>query len=265
MEEMRTYGSAPFNVVVVHGGPGARGEMAPVAKELSRYVGVLEPMQLSMTIDGEVEELKGTIDEHGPSPVILIGHSWGAWLSFIVAAKYPGSVRKLIMISSGPFEDEYARSMIKTRLERMDRSDTSRVKQLLKTLKDPGTNDMQPIMKELGDIFSRTDFYDKIMDDDVPIEHLDTVYRNVWDEADKLRHSGELLRFGDLIKCPVVAIHGDYDPHPVKGVEVPLSRVLSDFRMIVLKDCGHTPWAERRAREEFYKLLEQEIGIPNNP
>ena len=30
---------------------------------------------------------------------------------------------------------------------------------------------------------------------------------------------------GRKIKCPVVAIHGDYDPHLAEGVREPLSRV----------------------------------------
>lgn len=44
-EKLRTYGQAPFKGAVLHGGPGAPGEMAPVAKELARFCGVLEPLQ----------------------------------------------------------------------------------------------------------------------------------------------------------------------------------------------------------------------------
>lgn len=43
MNNLRKYGSEPFTVAVIHGGPGAAGEMAPVAKEISAYRGVLEP------------------------------------------------------------------------------------------------------------------------------------------------------------------------------------------------------------------------------
>lgn len=44
MEKFRSYGTAPFEIVVIHGGPGAPGEMAPVARELSGQFGVLEPL-----------------------------------------------------------------------------------------------------------------------------------------------------------------------------------------------------------------------------
>mgnify|MGYP001123742900 CR=1 FL=1 len=45
MENPRRYGDAPYNIVVIHGGPGAPGEMAPVAKDLPLDYGVLEPFQ----------------------------------------------------------------------------------------------------------------------------------------------------------------------------------------------------------------------------
>jgi pimeloyl-ACP methyl ester carboxylesterase len=57
----------------------------------------------------------------------------------------------------------------------------------------------------------------------------------------------------------VIAIHGDYDPHPAEGVQKPLSSVLRDFRFVLLEKCGHTPWLERQARESFYHILKEEI------
>ncbi len=64
---------------------------------------------------------------------------------------------------------------------------------------------------------------------------------------------------GKRIECPVVAIHGDYDPHPPEGIQGPLSPILKDFRFILLKNCGHLPWIEREARDLFYKILREEL------
>jgi len=61
------------------------------------------------------------------------------------------------------------------------------------------------------------------------------------------------------IRCPVVAIHGDWDPHPAEGVNDPLTKVLPDFRFVLLEKCGHRPWIERNAAETFYKVLVEEI------
>lgn len=73
------------------------------------------------------------------------------------------------------------------------------------------------------------------------------------------RRSGALLGLAQQILCPVVALHGDCDPHPAEGVEKPLSNVLREFRFILLKHCGHTPWIERQACEEFYAALIAEL------
>jgi len=45
MKNFRKYGKPPFRVAVIHGGPGAGGEMAPVVRELASDCGVLEPIQ----------------------------------------------------------------------------------------------------------------------------------------------------------------------------------------------------------------------------
>ena len=42
---IREYGSAGPMVVLLHGGPGAPGYMAPVARELADSFRVLEPLQ----------------------------------------------------------------------------------------------------------------------------------------------------------------------------------------------------------------------------
>ena len=104
MINLRKYGKPPYTVAVVHGGPGARGDVAPVARELSSHVGILEPLQTATTLEGQVSELHTVLQENSSPPVTLVGHSWGAWLSFIAAARHPASVKKLILVGSGPFE-----------------------------------------------------------------------------------------------------------------------------------------------------------------
>ncbi len=103
METFRKYGSDPFRVVVIHGGPGAAGSVAPIARKIGQTRGVLEPLQTATTLDGQMEELRLVVEQNATPPVIFIGHSWGAWLSALVTATYPELVRKLILLGSGPF------------------------------------------------------------------------------------------------------------------------------------------------------------------
>ena len=70
--------------------------------------GVLEPLQTERSIRAQVEELKSQLQECAAPPFTLIGFSWGAWLSLILAAQYPHLVERLILIGSGPFEQKYA-------------------------------------------------------------------------------------------------------------------------------------------------------------
>jgi pimeloyl-ACP methyl ester carboxylesterase len=259
MKNLRTYGAPPFRLAVIHGGPGAPGEMAPVARELSVLEGVLEPLQTAVTLEGQVRELKDVLEEHGDLPVTLIGFSWGAMLSFILTARHPKFVKKLILIGSGPYEEKYALNITKTRISRLGKEDWENFLHLTETLNDPSAKNKNEALCSFGKLISKADTCDSLPHKDEPLECNYESFKGVWEEADELRSCGKLLELGKEIHCQVVAIHGDYDPHPFEGVREPLSRVLKDFRFILLEKCGHRPWIEREAKERFYNMLRNEI------
>ncbi|MEA1958361.1 MAG: alpha/beta hydrolase [Chloroflexota bacterium] len=260
MKNLRKYGTPPFSVAVIHGGPGAPGQMAPVARELAKDRGVLEPLQTAATLDGQVAELRDIIEKHGSPPVILIGSSWGVMLGYIFAARYPSLVGKLIMVGSAVFDNSYAAGIQKTRLSRLDDESKREVYSLVKELNNDAVDDKDGLLKRLGELFTGADAYDPITLDTEVIEVRFDIHDGVWRDALNLRRSGELLSLGKQIECPVIAIHGDYDPHPSDGVEKPLSIVLKDFQFILLERCGHLPWIERHARERFYEVVRGELG-----
>jgi pimeloyl-ACP methyl ester carboxylesterase len=260
MKNPRTYGKAPYTVAVIHGGPGVAGEMAPVAREISRSYGVSEPLQTERSITGQVEELKKVLAGTGNLPVVLIGHSWGAMLSFIVTAKNPAMVKKLILVSSGVFDDSCAAGIMNTRLDRLSHHDTIILDSLVTKLNDPETRDKNRIFAEFGKIIGKADSFDPLLYTSEGIEYNYDIHTKVWAETQELRKSGALLALGTHIRCPVVAIHGDYDPHPADGVKIPLSRVIKNFKFFLLENCGHYPWLERSARDRFYEILNEELG-----
>jgi pimeloyl-ACP methyl ester carboxylesterase len=262
MQNLRAYGKAPFTIAVIHGGPGAGGEMAPVARKLAPYYGVLEPIQTAVTLEGQVQELRKVLESQSHSPVILIGFSWGAWLSFIVAARYPALIKKLILVGCAPFEERYTAALHEIRLIRLDADEKTEFESLLQGLNNPATKDKDRLLARLGALAFKADAYDALLDQVDETDRIDQkgdIFQSVWDSAAKMRRSGELLALSEHIQCPVVAIHGDHDPHPAEGVGEPLSGVLRDFRMVVLEKCGHTPWIERQARDRFYSVLEAEL------
>ncbi|MCP4688140.1 MAG: alpha/beta hydrolase [Desulfobacterales bacterium] len=259
MRNVRKYGKAPFCVVVVHGGPGAAGEMARPARELAARRGVLEPLQTATSVDGQVEELREVLEKNGELPAALIGFSWGAWLSFIFAARHPEFVRKLILVGSGPYEEKYAAGIQEIRIARLDEAGRKEVDFLIGFLDDPGAEVQNRAFGRLGKLFSSADAYEPTAAGSGTPQCRYDIFQSVWGEAEELRRSGKLLALGEHIQCPVTAIHGDYDPHPAEGVRKPLSAVLKEFTFILLKKCGHTPWMERNAREAFFKILEEEL------
>jgi pimeloyl-ACP methyl ester carboxylesterase len=259
MKNLRTYGRPPFTVAVLHGGPGAPGSMAPVARELAVNWGVLEPLQTATSVIGQIEELRTVVRDYGHLPITLVGSSWGAMLGFIVAAHYPDLVKKLILVGSGPYEERYAANILATRLSRLTPAERREAHSLLTALEDPDRQDKGAALAQLGRLFTRTDAYKPMTLETEILEVQPQLHQQVWGEAAALRKSGRLLALGQQIQCPVVAIHGDYDPHPAQGIEQPLAAVLTDFRFILLRNCGHLPWLEKEAGDKFYEILTAEL------
>lgn len=261
MHAFRTYGEAPYPVAVIHGGPGAAGEMAPVARVLSSHFGVLEPLQTVSTLDMQVQELKEVLHMQAKLPATLIGHSWGAMLSYIITAQNPECVKKVILVSSGVFDADYAKEITEALLNRLSHEDRGTLTALLKKLDDPLTTDKDALFRQCGDLLARCDSFDPISHASEGIACQYEIYKSVWSDAERLRLQGNLLSYGRHITCPVVAIHGDYDPHPADGINIPLSKVLHDLRFVLLEHCGHYPCIERLAQEQFYEILAEELKI----
>lgn len=260
MINLRKYGNEPYKIAVIHGGPGAPGSMGKVANELSKVFGVLEPMQSADSIEGQILELKNTLEKHGSPKVTLIGHSWGAWLSYIFAARYPEFVKKLILVSSGSYEEEYVASMDNKRVNRLSEEENSRASILFQKLNDNSLVNKKEVLSEFGKLMSKADSYAPISIESDDLDFQPEVFKNCMKEINELRSSKKLLNIGKDIKCPVVAIHGEYDSHSPEGVEKPLSKVIKDFKFILLKDCGHTPWNEIYAKDKFFEMLFMEVN-----
>jgi pimeloyl-ACP methyl ester carboxylesterase len=259
MTNPRIYGKAPYSIAVIHGGPGAAGDLAPLAEELSKKFGILEPLQTRDSIEGQISELNDIITKEGTPRFTLIGHSWGAFLSYIYAGRFPDVVKKLILVSSAPFEDKYVTYYKLMRLSKLSASEKDELTNLELLLASNEASNKDKYFERLGELMSKSDSYDPIPHESTVIEARADINKKVWAEAKELRKNGELLYMGCKIRCPVIAIHGDYDPHPYEGVRDPLSKVIKDFRFILLEKCGHYPWFEKFAKDQFYRILINEL------
>lgn len=259
---IRKYGEKPFRTAVIHGGPGAAGEMAPVARSLCHITGILEPLQRATSLEGQIEELNEQLGKYADLPVCLIGYSWGAWLSIMVAARYPAHIRKIILVSSGPFDEKYTGELQQTRLSRLSQNEQKEYLQIIDDLRIEGQPDRDKLLARLGELAIKTDSYDvQKQRPDKLLTNTENarIYQAVWHEAQKERQTGRLIERAAGVKCPIVAIHGNYDPHPADGVNIPLARVVKDFHFYLLKNCGHKPWVEKQAGESFFRVLRSEL------
>ena len=258
-EGLRMHGNPPFRVAVVHGGPGAAGDMAPVARSLGAAMGVLEPLQSAVTVRGQAEELAHILEGYGSPPMVVIGFSWGAWLACITASQYPSLIGKLILIGCPSFEEKDAAGMNAVRMQRLPDAERVEVLTLLRRLDAPAAKEKDAAFARLGALLSKTDAFDPVEDDEDFVLCSHEVFTRVWGEAAEWRRNGTLLASVKRIRCPVVAIHGEHDPHPAGGSEKSLSAAFGNFRFVLLKACGHKPWIERRARDAFFQILEGEL------
>jgi len=260
MKNYRTWGKLPYKVAVVHGGPGMPGSVAPVARELARDMGVLEPLQTKDAIAGQIEELAGVLKEYAETPAVLAGHSWGAVLSLLAAARYPELIRKLVLIGTPALHindrPEYAPIWL-SRLPEKERVELISLQEFVWDGKD---EDKSEAMGKLFRLIYRADSYDFQPLKDETLEYQAYINMSAGGEFHQLLRSGDLLKLGERIKCPVVEIHGDYDLRTAEIAQKGLSGV-KDFKLILLEKCGHYPWMEKYARDEFFKVLREEIKL----
>ncbi|HPR95201.1 MAG TPA: alpha/beta hydrolase [Thermotogota bacterium] len=255
----RKHGRKAFRSIAVHGGPGATGDLYDMCEGLaSEEKGIAEMLHNGESIAEQVDEIFRAIQEECTGPVDLIGHSWGAWLVVFYAAEFPERVRRLILISSGAFEDKYLQQMNRTRESRFDEADFDKLREYFRLMNEAKGEEGNDYFRKAGALFHKTDSFDEEeLNPAVKVNVSKEIYEKVWPEAAGKRTTGELLRALKDVKCPISVIHGDYDPHPFDGVKNPLLENNKEAEFYLLKDCGHNPWRERHAKREFYKIMEE--------
>ncbi len=249
---VRLYGNAPYKIVLVHGGPGAIGSLKGFAKELSERsgAGVVEAIQSKYSIVELIEELYGQIKENCAGKVLLTGHSWGAWLAALFTQAHPDLVQSIVLVGCPPLEDKYIPQINirrKQNLQKEDKEIFERLAQCKAT-----DRDMQRIPKAL----ERSDNYCLTDKELHQADQTDKKMHNaVWKEAAGLRSGGEILASFRHIQSKIYLIQGVTDPHPIEGITVPLGEAGVPCQVYALEKCGHSPFMEKYAKDEFYGVL----------
>ena len=255
---VRSYGSGGDLVIVIHGGPGACGYVAPVARGLADLFRVLEPFQRGsgdqpLTVARHVEDLHELIESRGAGAhPALVGHSWGAMLALVYAAAHPGSARSLVLVASGTFDSAARLRLQATVEERM----STRLQQRLNLLADEFPNPDERL-RAAGDLLLPLYSY-KTDATGLEIESSDALaYRQTWNDMVRLVDAGVYPAAFTRITSPVLMLHGDADPHPGRLIQASLAPYLPQLEYHELAHCGHYPWLERSGRAEFFAVLRE--------
>lgn len=243
----RKHGDA--NVLVLHGGPGAIGGAGDLAKAL----GAVEVLSYGQSIQSQISEINDAVHELKMNNPVVIGHSWGAWLAYIYASKFP--VQKVVLVGCGAFDEKYLGSMQKRRRGKLTDEEQIKANDYFNQLSQGALKDLSGF----NELMSKMDAYEMCGHD--PLDSFDfDGHKKLMDEIRPLRRSGELLEMGKLIEGEVLVFHGLDDPHPLEGITEPFEQADIPYELFTFDKCGHTPWHERYAKERFYELMSKVIS-----
>jgi pimeloyl-ACP methyl ester carboxylesterase len=252
----REYGTAGPVVVLLHGGPGAAGYMAPVARELAGSFRVLEPFQRGsgaepLTVARHVQDLHELIESRcAGAPPAVVGHSWGAMLALAFAAAHPRSAVCLVLVGCGTF-DPQAREQFRRNCEERTSPDLrQRLERLAQEVPDPNER-----LRATGDLLLPLYSCDPV-EGPPEFEACDArAHQETWDDMLRLQAEGAYPAAFAAIRGPVLMLHGAADPHPGRMIRASLAPYLPQLEYREWDRCGHYPWLEKAAWDEFYSAL----------
>jgi len=259
MLHYRIYGNQGPMVFVLHGGPAAAGSAAPIARGLTGSFRVFEPWQRGsgnerLTVARHVADLHDLIQAHGQkSRYGLVGESWGAMLALAYAAAHPDAVSALALVGCGTFDRNARERMHRILEERFDKKLREQLNRLEREITDASERLRMryELMHPLYD-------YDPIESDliDDLTDSIDMrAHKETWDDMLRLQAEGIYPAAFTSIDSPVLMLHGVYDPHPGRLIYDSLKPYIQQLEYRELDRCGHHPWKERHAREEFFLIL----------
>lgn len=256
---VRHHGDAGPLVFVLHGGPAAVGDIAPVAKGISGAFRAVEPCQRRsgeslLTVARPVADIHDLATElGGDTPVPFVGHSWGAILALCYAAERPSKAGPIVLIRCGTF-DQASRDKMQVAIEeRFDGDVRNRIRHACSEATDPA-NQFIRTFNLTRHIFD----YDPAgaYPEEDEYEPFDLKAHNeTWSDTRRLQDDGMYPEAFASIEMPVLMMHGEYDPHPGLMIRDSLLLFLPQLEYREFERCGHSPRIERSTRELFFSSI----------
>jgi pimeloyl-ACP methyl ester carboxylesterase len=255
---VRRYGTGGPIVALLHGGPGAPGEMAPAARALASEFRALEPLQrhsggAPLTVARHVADLAAVL----PAGAAVVGWSWGAMLALSFAAAHPERVRSVALVGCGTYDEASRAAYEQALASRLGEEGRRRAEGLRREMAAAASEEERDrLLAALGRLLGRAQAWDPLPEEEGEPLGVDARgHGETWADALRLQAAGVEPAAFAAVTCPVLMLHGDDDPHPGPATGDLLRRFVPQLRYQGLPSCGHKPWAERRAREPFLAAL----------
>ena len=260
---VETTGSGQF-LVLLHGGPGLTGnvfrpeldqaaELATVVYYDQRGCGRSTPLGdgVECGVAEHLADLEGLRAGLGAEHMILLGHSWGAYLALAYALEHEERIDKLILVSPAPpyMESEEQIHRWHSLLTPAMRKQVTRI-----TLSPIPPEEKA---KQRLDVELPLYFHNLVAMEDFRRRG----YTVCGEVAEKLAEPGavpDLRPRMPKLRVPVRILVGENDRRTPPSVAAEIRDNLYFARLFTIDACGHFPFLERPRR--FMTLLRQELA-----
>jgi pimeloyl-ACP methyl ester carboxylesterase len=181
-------------------------------------------------------------------------------LALAYAAKHPETAGPIVLVGCGTW-DLLSRSELAATLERRIEEDPA-LRRRLERLDDEYRDDPPARLAKYYELTHHLYDYDAVSEEpdaEAPAFDVDA-HHQTWRDMVRLQGEGVYPAAFSRIKSPVLMLHGDYDPHPGPLICASLRQYVGQLEYRELLRCGHSPWRERFAREEFAAAMRGWLG-----
>ncbi|MDE2668530.1 MAG: alpha/beta fold hydrolase [Chloroflexota bacterium] len=251
-----TQGAGP-PVVLCHGGPGIYDYLEPVAAMLEDLATVhrydqrgcgrsddRRPYDVATFID-DLDALRA---HWGYEAWTVLGHSWGAALALLYAARCPERTERLVYISGTGIDpawhDEY-RSAREVKLQTAERDRLRRLEEERTVVIGA---DLDRLNAERATLLEATEYYDATRFEELPrydrfpVNYTLNAALNA--EMNGLEDSGALPAQVARIAASTLVLDGEGDPRP-RWARAQVADLIPDARHLTIERAGHDPWVEQ--------------------
>jgi pimeloyl-ACP methyl ester carboxylesterase len=171
-------------------------------------------------------------------------------LALVYATHHPPTPAGLVLIGCGTFSQAARAEFEARRALRLTPADHARIAHITEAEKDPNRR-----LAEWGRVMTRVYGYD-VDDGPSDLTVVDAVaHEQTWADIVRLINHGVYPAAFAAITCPVLMLHGEADPHPGHLTSDELRRHIPHLEYREFSKCGHSPWLERQARDEFFESI----------